>query len=326
MEIGKLPNEVLKRVLFDRMNTMRPEVIEGAGIGKDTATVDFGDDYIIVSCDPITGATENLGKLALNIACNDLATKGAQPVCALTSILLPPSTEESEFESLMDELVKEAKVLKIDLIGGHTEVTDAVNRIIITTTVMGRLGKDEVMEDAVSGDLIVVTKNVGIEGTSILAYEREHLLSHMMSGSEREYARHMADDLSVVKEGMIAKLYNVKYMHDITEGGVLGAAWETAEAIEQGIMIFEDRIPLDDITVKICEILKIDPLKLISSGSMLMVIGQLDYVRLQERLDREGIMSTVIGRVTDFDGAYMSEDGNVKLITPPGSDELYKVY
>ena len=326
MEIGKVPNDILQKIVLDKLTTSRPEVKESGGIGIDTATIDFGDNFAVMSCDPITGATENLGKLAINVAVNDIATKGSEPVCALTSILLPPSTQYEELEKLIVDLNNEAEALNINIVGGHTEVTDAVNRIVVTTTVIGKLAKDETMADVEIGDLVVVTKDVGIEGTSIIAHEKEELIGHKLGYGEMLSARELADDLSVLKEGILGKRYNAKYMHDITEGGLLGAAWETAEALEQGLIIFKDRIPVREITKRICSVLDIDPLKLVSSGSMLIVINQLDYIKLQGKLESEGIKSTVIGRVTEFDGAYISEDNNLKLISPPGADEIYKVH
>jgi hydrogenase expression/formation protein HypE len=112
-------------------------------------------------------------------------------------------------------------------------------------------------------------------------------------------------------------------MHDITEGGVYGAAWEAAEAIKKGLIIYEDQIPIMDVTKEISDILEIDPYRLISSGSMLIIISENNFDNLKEELERFDIKATVIGEIIE-EGTYCIKDGVKSVIDSPGSDELYK--
>ncbi len=324
MKIGKIPNDILENLIYD-MNNDRQEVIVGSAIGRDTAILDFKEKLLVVSTDPITGTTKDIGSLALNVAVNDLATEGAEPVGATVTILIPPDTDLNVLESIMDEIKTTSKKLNIAIVGGHTEVTDAVNRVVISTTVLGSIDRPYVQEEVLLNDLVVVTKSLGIEGTSIIAKEKEAELKHTLTSAEFNEAISYHDDISVVKDGLLAKKHGAKYMHDITEGGLLGAVWESAKAINKGMVIFKNRLPVTKVTEKLATKFDIDPLKLISSGSMLMIISQKDYIGLLKDYETHGIKSTVIGKITEFDGAYLNIDDEIKEIAQPKSDELYKV-
>ncbi len=326
MEIGKVSNEVLEKLVFSNIKNKREEVLVDAGIGKDSAVIDYGEYSCVVSTDPITGASENIGKLAINISCNDIAASGAEPVGALMTILIPPSTTEDELELIMRQAGEEATKLNVEIIGGHTEVTDAVNKIVISTTIIGKQLTEKVINptDVKVGDNIIMTKTAGIEGTSIIAHDAHEKLKGKVSKELLEEAENMGDDISVVKEGLIGGRLGVNYMHDITEGGVLGAVWEASFATEKGVLVHKDLIPMKKSTLKISEILEIDPYKLISSGSMLMIVSDKDLEEFKIEFEKENISFSVIGEVVE-EGISIEVDGEILEIESPGSDELYKI-
>lgn len=325
MEIGKLPNDILEKIVISNIKNKRKEVLVGAALGKDTAIVDFGEDVCVMSTDPITGATKDLGSLAIHISCNDVATSGAEPLGVLLTILAPPETTVEDIENIMMDASRAAKEIDVQIMGGHTEITDGVNRIIINSTVIGKQKKTKLpnIGDIKVGDKVIVTKYVGIEGTSIIAKELEEKLLDKIGEKDLKDAQNMDNMLSVVKEGIICGEIGVKYMHDITEGGILGAVWEAAKAIEKGIKIKEDLIPVKDVTRKIANLLNIDLYRLISSGSMLIIVDEKKASEINEELCKNGIKSTVIGEVIESN-ILLERNGNIIEIEPPSSDELYK--
>ena len=324
MEIGKLPNELLEKLVIKNIKNKRDEVLARSGIGEDTAILDLNGDLCVLSTDPITGATKDIGNLAVHIACNDIATSGGEPVVVLLSILAPPSTSKEDIEDIMIQAGKASEELNVEIAGGHTEITDSVNRIVINTTAIGRLKKEKMprIKDIKPGDKILLTKYAGIEGTSIIAHELEKELLAKLGSEKIEEAKAMKSMLSVLKDGIISGKIGVKYMHDITEGGVLGAVWETAKASGYGVRIEKDSIPFKDITVEIGDILNIDIYKLISSGSMIIVADEINSKEIIKALNLEDIKCTEIGEITK-EGIEMLEDGKLREISPPASDELY---
>jgi len=325
VEIGKLPNHLLEEIVFKNIKTRRKEVLVGAAIGEDNAIIDFGDEICALSTDPITGTTKHIGKLAVYISCNDVSSSGAEPIGIMLTILAPPTVTEKDIETIMKEAGEAAKELNVEIIGGHTEITDAVNRVVVSSTVIGKQKKENMIHSkkAKVGDKILMTKYAAIEGTTILAKELRDYLIDKIGEEKIQEARNMYKHISVMKEGIICGKVGVNYMHDITEGGILGAVWEAAVAIGKGVKIYEDLIPIKDVTKEIANILNIDPYRLISSGSMLIIVDEEKVDLLKEELGKDDIKVTEIGEVVE-EGIYMQKKNELVEIDPPSSDELYR--
>lgn len=328
MESGKVPNEVLNKIVLSKINKFRKEVILRPGIGEDCAAIDFGEYACVLSTDPITGATNDLGQLAVHISCNDIASCGVEPLGLMVTILCPVGTTEAELEKVMEQICFTAAELNVEIIGGHTEVTPAVNRIVLSTTSIGKAMKNEIVSStgARPGDSVIITKSAGLEGTSIIANDFEHKLVGVISNDELNLAKSFINSISVVKEGVLAGKFGATSMHDITEGGVLGAAWEVAEASSAGIIINKDNIPVEAVTNSICKALNLDVLRLISSGSMFITC--LDGEGLVKFLNSNNVKATIIGTVTANSKERLlisKKDGIIKDIESPTADELYKL-
>lgn len=328
MEAGKVPNEVLDKIVLSKINKIRKDIILRPGIGEDCAAIDFDSYACILSTDPITGAANDIGQLAVHISCNDIASCGVAPLGLMVTILCPVGTSEAELGRVMEQLSGTAAGLNVEIIGGHTEVTAAVNKIVISCTCIGKAPKHRVVSTrgAKPGDSVIITKSAGLEGTAIIARDLEHKISDKLSREQLEQAKSFINSISVVREGVIAGEFGVSSMHDITEGGVLGAAWEIAEASGTGITIDRDKIPVEAVTALICESLGLDVLKLISSGCMLITCKQGE--ELCRLLEENNIKATIIGSVTaDKDEKLLisKKEGSIKHIESPGADELYKV-
>ncbi len=325
MKTGKLPNSVLERIVFNKIKKIHNEILIRPGIGMDCSAVDFGEYACVLSCDPITGTAKEIGRLAVHINCNDIASCGVEPLGLLVTILCPAGSSENELESIMEQLTSAARSVNVDILGGHTEITNAVSRFVISCTAMGKCLKDKLVttDGAKQGDNLIITKHAGLEGASIIAHEKENELTVALGQSTVEEAKAFMDDISVVKDGVTAARFGVNAMHDVTEGGLLGAVWELCEASGTGVDIYEDKIPVNMSTIKICEYYGIDPYKLISSGCML--ISAADGDTLAEILNKEGISAAVIGKLNDTKRRRIISHKGIRDIESPGSDELYKV-
>ncbi|MBQ7265730.1 MAG: AIR synthase family protein [Firmicutes bacterium] len=322
MQTGKLPDSVLNKLIIEPItenSVERKEVLLKPSVGEDCAAVNFGDNICIASTDPITGAVKDIGKLAVHINTNDIAAGGGEPVGILVTTLLPTDITYEDIKKITEDIYTEAKKLNIVVLGGHTEVTDAVKKPIISCTVLGKTKKIISSSGAKAGDSVIITKYAALEGSCILAKERDIPLSP----SEKEDIENMSEMLSVVKEGSIASKLGVHAMHDITEGGVLGACWEVATCSNTGIYIDADTIPLLPVTKKICDHLGADPLKLISSGSMLMASDK--GKELVKELEKNGIKATIIGKFTEDTKKIYKYQNKEYPLEEPGSDELYRV-
>lgn len=326
MKSGKLANELLKSIIFNNITYQREEIMVRAGVGEDCAVVDFGEFACVISTDPITGANNKVGRLAVHIACNDIASNGVEPLGLLLTILVPEGTAEAELNEIMKEAGEAAAELNVEIMGGHTEVTAAVNKIVVSSTVIGKHLKDEVIftKGAKPGDLIVMTKSAGLEGTAIIAHDWEDKLRKALGDNIVVEGKKMMQDISVVKEGVVAGKIGVTAMHDVTEGGLLGALWELCEASSVGALIDREKINIAPATKEICQYFNINPLRLISSGCMLITVAKEKASRLLKEFIENDIQAIVIGEITT-QGRFMKEGDNLLEIVPPESDELYKI-
>lgn len=325
MKVGKVPENVLKRAVLKQIRTKREEVILGAGVGEDCAAMKLAaDEIFVMSTDPITGTAMDIGNLAIQINLNDLASAGAEPVGVMLSVLLPPSIEEPEIRNMMAQVEEVCGQYHVQVMGGHTEVTEAVNQPVISVTGIGKAKEGALVSTAGArpGMDIIVTKWIGIEGTSIIAKEKEALLLNRFEEGFVERAKKFDQMLSVVDEAMIAVRYGVSAMHDVTEGGIFGALWEMAQASGIGLEIELLRIPVKQETIEICEVFDVNPYELISSGAMLMAAE--DGNGLVRELKKSGIEATIIGKATEGNDRILINGEERRFLEPPKVDELYK--
>lgn len=324
MKKGKLNWEDLEYIINSNRGNLKKDVRIRSGIGEDCSVINFGDYECVLSTDPITGASSNLGKLAVHINCNDIASCGVEPLGLLVTILAPENTSLKEIKKVMEEINSEAKELNVEILGGHTEVTDAVNKIIVSCTAVGKCRANSAVpaSKAQVGDDIIVTKYLCMEGTTIIINDLFNKVKDVLKEEEIEEAKGYEKELSVVKEGIIAGGFGVNSMHDITEGGVLGALFEISEASNVGFIVYSEKMPVSEVTKKVCNKLKIDPLRFISSGSMLITTKNGE--ELIKKLEKEGIRATIIGKVIKDDKLLCYNNIETK-VEPPKRDELFSI-
>ena len=334
MEIGKVPHDLLNQIVFQKLKHFDQKVKVAPGIGEDCAVIEAGENLLVLSCDPITGASKETGRLAVYVSCNDIASCGVRPLGLMVTILLPPNSTEEELDKVMAEIAETATSLNVSVIGGHTEVTDAVSRIVINTTAIGIAGKGEVIcsAGAAVGDKIIMTKTAAPEGTAIIAHEKEKELIGIFGADFVEQAKSMMAQISVIEEGIAAGELGTKIvhsMHDITEGGLYGALWELAEASETGVLVYEENIPITEETKRICEFYKLNPFRLIASGNMILTTPEPEIVL--KRMAEKNIQATVIGEIVQNPMKRLiyknekKETEKMSVLRAPKSDELYKL-
>jgi len=322
MEIGKLSNELLKELVLDKIQNTNKYVKTGAGIGEDCCFVDMGSGGFVMSGDPITAAGRGAGMLAVHVTANDIAAAGGKPCCAMVTLLIPPESDMTEVETVVDELTGECMKLNIEIGGGHTEVTPSVNQIVINMTMLGKLIGENMVSSAGAkvGDSIVMSKAAAIEGTLILFDDYCSDKNIPLNNFDIMQLECMRDCLSVVKEGAAGVKSKVHAMHDITEGGVLGAIIEMSKSAGLGAEVCFEKIPVFPITEKLCSYFSIDPYKFVSSGSMLFATD--DPESLIAELAENNVDAFIIGKMTES-GFICSE--TKEAFSENIRDELYKL-
>ena len=313
--VGKLPMEFLQQLL-ERHGGRDARVVVGPQIGEDAAVLDMGDRYLVVKSDPITFATDEIGRYVVHVNANDLATMGAQPRWLLLTLLLPErTTSRSLVEAIMAQVAGTCKSLGIVLCGGHTEITYGLDRPIAVGLMLGEVDKAALVRTAgaLVGDDVILTKGIAIEGTAVLARARRLLEE---------------PGISVVRDAQIVRQAGRPHaMHDPTEGGLATGLWEMALASGKGIVVDLAQVPLLPVTREFCDALGLDPMGLIASGALLVAAAPEESDRMVRHLQGAGISASVIGRMVEGppEVRVTSASGLVPLRTFE-RDELARVF
>ena len=328
LQPGKIPVDILKDVVFKNLGAPRPEVILGPAAGVDGAILDLGSKDAVVSMDPITGAVDHIGMEAININANDVATFGVEPAFFFSCIMLPQDADNQIIEKISTQIHQAAAKLGMAIVGGHCEVTPGIQNPIVVGCVMGltEKGKYVTAAGAKAGDKIILTKTAGIEGTAILATDREEQLKKVFSQTLLDCAKGFYSQISVVKDALTAyRAGGVHAMHDPTEGGILNGVHEMADAAGLGARVFADRITVEPETAKICRFYEIDPLQLISSGALLIAAEPKATKNIIECLAEQRVFADVVGEFTANPNKRILQKGcdQSEILPRPTSDHLW---
>ncbi len=320
---GKLLPPLLRRLVYPHLPT-RPDVLVAAAVGEDSAVLDFGTSVCVATSDPITGAVQHIGRLAVHVACNDIAATGAEPVALLLTVLLPPAAGDAEIEAIMREAGKAASGVGVAIAGGHTEVTARVTHPVVVVAGIGRAAAGGYVHagGARPGEALLLTKAAAIEGTAILATDLAVELATRLPAEVLERARRFIDEVSVLPEGRIAARAGATAMHDVTEGGVITAVWEMAEASRCGVELWADAVPVRAETTALCAAVGADPLTLIGSGAMLIATAV--PARTLAAFEEAGIAAVQIGEMQEEDRTLRRGERREPL-SPPERDELWRI-
>lgn len=322
--------------LLDRYTLLDPRVVVGPKIGEDAAVIDPGDGsdhYWVVTSDPITFTTEEIGFYGVVVNLNDVATRGAIPRWFLATLLLPEEASLELVEKVFSQIHEACRLFGISFIGGHTEVTPGIGRVILSGYMIGEVKRDQLVMTggAKVGDLLLLAKGVCIEGTSIIAREKAaELLRRGMDPSWIEKAKAFIYDpgIEVLRPARLAcDSVPVHSMHDPTEGGVVNGIVELALSSEKEIEVKLERIPVYEESRLLCREFNLDPLGVIASGALLLTISPADLPALKKAFEKASIPIQVIGNVKEGPARVraVSEKGSKEIELFP-QDEILKIF
>lgn len=326
LPVGKVGPYQLAELVFPELKAEDSRILVGPDVGLDASVVEFREKVLVMSSDPITGAIKNPSWLSVHVNANDVAAMGASPEWFLINLFLPKGTTRKELKNLIKEAGRACGELGITLVGGHTEVTPGIERILISGAMIGEAPQKRWVSAAGSkpNDAIILTKSIAIEGTFILATDREEELKRELGFETVRKAQDYSKNLSIVKDALTAiDVDGVHAMHDITEGGLVGGMHELADASEVGFSLKSEKVSIKKETREICNYFEIDPLRTISSGSLLICAEMKAAPKIIEKLDKNGVPSTKIGRVLQEKNNRKIDGETVKL---PEQDELWKIF
>lgn len=331
---GKLPHDLLERLVQRYAHGADPRLLVPPGVGEDAAVIDFGDRCLVAKTDPITFATDAIGWYAVHVNANDIAAMGAQPKFFMATIIVPEHLASAELiESIFASIHAAAEELRVTVCGGHTEITQGIDRPLVVGHMLGEVERDGIVRSSglLPGDVILLTKGMAIEATAIIAREKKADLG--TRGYDDAQLQRCADYLtnpgiSVVCDARTAvQAGTVHAMHDPTEGGVATGLFELAEASGVGLAVNGDALPISADSRQLCQEFDLDPLGVISSGALLIGCPSESASAISSALQEAGILSACVAQVKDRAyGLQFEFGGETRALPRYAVDEITKLF
>lgn len=329
---GKLPPKLLEKML-NKIPILDKNVIVGPGTGMDCSVIDYGDQYLVLKSDPISLTSGNIGWYAVQINVNDIVTTGADPKWMLITLLLPENdTTGQDVENISDQLIQASKEYGITIIGGHTEVTNGIDRPIISATLIGTVDKEKLITPSgvENGDKVFLTKEIAIETVAIISNDFPEKLNKHLTDQELKKAQSYLYEpgISIYREAnLIRDGFGVTAMHDPTEGGLAAALWELSIASNKILQVNLNHVPITELAQRICSLFSINPLNSISSGALLFTANAENSTAIIDLLESNKIPVSEIGYVSGDGVGVINVDQSPPISIPrPERDEITKIF
>ncbi len=275
MMIGKLPPSLLNK-LIDKLDQANPNIIIPPKPGIDAAGLKLGNKLFAISTDPVSCTYQHIGTHCVSINMNDVACLGAKPIWFTATVLLPEDCEQTQLDCLWDDFVNALDQYDVKLIGGHTEITPAVNKPIIVGQMLGECIGDALLDprNCEPDDHILLWQPIALEGTAIIATDYADKIKQHFSSDQITSMQDYIHQPGLCVWPLVEKLLphpGIVALHDPTHGGIANALHELANSSQCGIHIEENAIPILPETKSLCTIFGLDPLGLLATGSLLIV-------------------------------------------------------
>jgi hydrogenase expression/formation protein HypE len=337
--LGKVGSEFLRKVVLKNLGAKSKDVITGPGMGIDNTVIRLNKkEVLILTSDPLSYipqvGPENSAWLTINLLASDYTTSGNSPQYAVFDFNLPVHLDNESLSVYLKHLSEECRKLGISIVGGHTGRYPGCDFTIVGGGFLfGKTSIDGYVTPSMAdeGDLIILTKGAAIATTSVIAHSFPNYLKRKIGEDALEEAKKMLGECSTVNDALVAASTglrrNVTSMHDATEGGVLGGLYELSAACAKALYVDSSKIIIRETTRKVCNLFSLDPLVSLSEGTLIITCRDYHAEKLRSRLERKGIISSVVGNVSKGDGLWlMDRGGKYRKFYPPSNDPYWDVY
>ncbi len=337
MEIsGKIEWEGFNGIIKPRCGFPRKEVMTGPAFGTDVSVADLGNGLgLAITSDPLSLipslGLEESAWLSVHLMANDMATTGFSPMYAQMVLNLPVGLSAQDFTIYWDYVHRFCYEIGVSITGGHTgsvpgqESTIAGGGTMLLTAPLDRI---RTSRKARPGQAILLTKEAAMSSAAILAMSFPETVRKRAGKETWEKACGLFYRTSSLPDGLAAAQFPaVTAMHDVTEGGVLGAVYEMAVASGLGVRIFDEQLPVGEAQKEVCALFGLDPRFCIGAGAMVLAADEAFVPDIINGLKEKGIAASAIGVFTPAEeGCVLVEQGTENPLPYYGKDPYWEAF
>jgi hydrogenase expression/formation protein HypE len=294
---GKLTSDLIKKSFIEYFdNPVLNAMTDSAVININDKLLAFTTDSYVV--DPVFFPGGDIGKLSVCGTINDLAVSGAEPVFLSAAFIIEEGFSIDDLETITQSMREEADKAGVRIVTGDTKVVNKgqCDKIFINTAGIGILERKfeniSTGNDIQPGDKIIVNGYIGDHGIAVMG-ARENLKFEAEIVTDCASLNHLIK--SVLDSGA-----DIKFMRDITRGGLATIVSEITANRKFGITINESDLPVRESVRGMCEIFGYDPMFLANEGKVLMIVSaQSSHKALAIiKENKYGRDSAIIGEIT----------------------------
>ena len=284
---------------------------------------------------PIFFPGGDIGKLAVAGTVNDIAVMGAKPIALSAGFIIEEGFSLENFEKIVKSMGETANIAGVPIVTGDTKVVEngAIEEIIINTSGIGieseelkrnmeevGRGKKWLQDSSLQpGDKIIINGKIADHGVAILSFREGYGFEANIKSDVFPINKLMEVCLNV--GGIVSA-------KDPTRGGIANALNELAEKSHVGMLIEEERIPINEGTLAACEMLGIDPYAIGNEGKVILGVlkEKAEDVLKEMRRHPLGKDAEIIGEVTEGKDVILETVvGGKRILEAPLGDPVPRI-
>lgn len=339
-DAGKVQNDFFSEIILPKCGKQREEVLIGPQYGVDVSIVKLNSGMAMaLTSDPLTlipslGLSESAW-LSVYILANDMVTTGFAPMYAQFVLNLSTSVNAAMFNEYWKHIHHYCKAIGIAITGGHTGQVVAQDSTVAGGGTFITIAEEDKLltsNKAKPGNVIIVTKECAITACAILAMSFPETVKNKCGVDVYNLGCELFYSTTSVQDGLTAALIcdgrrDITAMHDVTEGGVLGAIYEMATASKCGVSIDMNKLPTGYVQESICKIFEINQHYVVGAGSMIIAAEENKAGEVLKRLFLKNIKATIVGHFTsEFSTMELIENEQRFQLKHPGTDAYWNAF
>lgn len=306
--LGKVGRTAFGELFSGKFGQVSDAVVQGPTFGVDTSIVKISEELgLVVASDPASfipalGVKESAW-LTVILTANDVATSGYLPQYAQLVLNLTHKITHEEMTEYWNYIHQFCSEIGVSITGGHTGFADVGSSTLaggVTMFAVAENANVKCSSFAVPHQDLILTKTAALSSAAILAksfpnHTKQHLGNEAYENLAASfYQTSIIPEVKVLKK-MPNIMQSISAMHDVTEGGSLGAIYELCEAGGVGVKVDVDAIYVGENQRGICDLFEIDPLRSVGAGSLLIACDKSVSEKIQNELKVSAIQASVVG-------------------------------